>query len=304
MRILALDGGGIRGVLTATLLARLDEATGFLAEVDLFAGTSTGGIIALGLASGLTPDALAKLYLQRGSEIFSDSILADVRDLGGTIGAEYSNENLKEILTETFGDRTLASLAKRVAIPTFQLDDKAPSPAERTWRPKLFHNFPGGDSAGDERIVDVALRTSAAPTYFPTYQGYVDGGVVANNPSMAALAQALDDRNAPADRADLASVVLLSVGSGVRHKYVPGETHDWGIAQWARPLMHIMLEANMGVADFRCRQLLGERYARLEPVLPPDLDVAFDDASRARDLADFAAKVAIDDTAAWLASRW
>jgi patatin-like phospholipase/acyl hydrolase len=303
MRILALDGGGIRGVLTATLLARLEASRGFLAKVDLFAGTSTGGILALGLASGLTPGALAQIYLQRGSEIFSDSILGDVRDLGGTIGAEYSNESLQRILTETFGDRTLASLSKRVVIPTFQLDNRAPSP-DRTWKPKFFHNFPGEDSDGDERIVDVALRTSAAPTYFPTYQGYVDGGVVANNPSLAALAQALDDRNAPADRADLASVVLLSVGTGVRHQYVSGDSHDWGIAQWVKPLVSIMLEGNGGVADFQCRQLLGERYARLEPVLPPGLDVELDDASRAQELADFASRVAIDDTAAWLASSW
>lgn len=306
MRILALDGGGIRGVLTATLLSRLETAVpGFLAKVDLFAGTSTGGILALGLASGLSPDAMAKLYLQQGGDIFDDSVGSEIADLGGAIGAKYDNANLKKILAKVWKTKTLASLAKRVVIPSFQLDNHATSVKDRTWKPKFFHNFPGDDSDGKEKLVDVALRTSAAPTYFPSYQGFVDGGVVANNPAMAALAQALDSRNAPADRADLGTVVLLSVGTGTRLQFISGDQHDWGIAQWVKPLIQLMLEGSAGVADFQCRQLLGDRYERLAPILPPDLNVELDDASRAQDLVDFANdKVVIDDVADWLKAKW
>ena len=75
-----------------------------------------------------------------------------------------------------------------VLIPSFQLDNQAPHAGQRQWKPKFFHNYPGPDSDGAELVVDVAMRTSAAPIYFPTYQSYIDGGVVANDPSMAALA--------------------------------------------------------------------------------------------------------------------
>ena len=121
-----------------------------------------------------------------------------------------------------------------------------------------------------ERVVDVALRTSAAPTYFPAYQGYVDGGVVANNPSMAAVAQALDGRAAGRPLTDL---VLLSIGAGTEPKFIKGRKVDWGWGQWARPLISMMISGVMGVADFQCRQLLGDRYFRLDHVFADGIGI-------------------------------
>jgi len=186
-RILSVDGGGIRGLYAAVLLDRLTlEVPTLVDRVDLVAGTSTGGIIALGLAHGLAPADLVALYRDRAKEIFDDSWLDDLKDLGGLTGADYDNENLKKLLGEIFGKRTtLKQLKKRVLVPTFDLDNESPAPGKRMWKPKFFHNYPGPDSDGEELVVDVALRTSAAPTYFPTYQGYIDGAVVANNPAMA-----------------------------------------------------------------------------------------------------------------------
>jgi uncharacterized protein len=133
------------------------------------------------------------------------------------------------------------------------------------WKPKFFHNFAGPDSDGAEKIADVALRTSAAPTYFPVYQGYVDGGVVANNPSMAALAQAIDGGTGNQQLGDLK---LFSIGTGVTPTFVSGDTLDWGLAQWATVLADMMLEGMMGVADYECARLLGTNYFRLAPILP------------------------------------
>ena len=95
-RILSFDGGGIRGLLSVILIEKLDiMVPGWRDKVDLLAGTSTGGIIALGLADGFTPGDLRELYYDKSPKIFKDSFLDDIRDLGNVVGAEYSNKNLK-----------------------------------------------------------------------------------------------------------------------------------------------------------------------------------------------------------------
>ncbi|GAB4526979.1 MAG: patatin-like phospholipase family protein [Anaerolineae bacterium] len=269
-RILSLDGGGLRGVLTAKVLERLETAhPGFLSQVDLFAGTSTGGILALGLALGLSPTDMGQLYIQAASQVFADSVWDDIRDLGRLTGADYSNWPLKQAILERVGDITLGDLPRRVLISSFQLDNNPQTPGTpRTWKPKFFHNFPGPDSDASQKVVDVALRTSAAPAYFPTYQGYVDGGVVANNPSTCALAQALHPETGGQK---LEEVALLSIGTGVSSKYLPHKDADWGLAQWAPHLISMMIEGGVGLADYQCKQLLGERFLRINPILPGDV---------------------------------
>ncbi|AZU46882.1 hypothetical protein C3B79_1092 [Aeromonas hydrophila] len=119
-RILSLDGGGLRGLITAKILERLNEEesiAGWLDSVDLVAGTSTGGIIALGLSAGKSPNDLANLYMEKGRRIFDDSVFDNVRDLGKTIGADYSNQNLKSELRDFFGGIKLNELQKKVVIP-------------------------------------------------------------------------------------------------------------------------------------------------------------------------------------------
>lgn len=269
-RILSLDGGGMKGVFTARVLERLArERRSLVSRVDLLAGTSTGGVLALGLAAGRTPGRLRRLYRRKGKHIFDDSIWDDLIDMGNATGADYDHDGLEDALKGEFGNQTLKTLEKRVLVPTFDLDARATRDRPRTWKPKFFHNFPGPDSDGDERVRDVAVRTCCAPTYFPAYQGYVDGGVVANNPSVAALAQALHEG------LELREVALLSIGTGAEPKFVRGSP-DWGWGQWARPLVSLMIHGVMGVADFQCRQLLRERYHRLDPYL--SRGVGLDDA--------------------------
>jgi patatin-like phospholipase/acyl hydrolase len=266
-RILSLDGGGMLGLITAIILERLEAANpGFMAQFDLFAGTSTGGLLALGFASGKTPSEARQLYEQLGNEVFADSLLDDIHDLGNLIGAEYSNEPLKDVLSGLFGNITLGGLQKRVLISAFDLDNHSQDPhVARSWKAKFFHNFPGEDSDVDQSVVDVAIYTSAAPTYFPIYQGYIDGGVVACNPSICALAQALDPA---AGAKKLEQVVLLSMGTGLNPKYLDTTDGDWGLAQWAPHLVSLMLEGSADLANYQCHQLLRERYLRLNPILP------------------------------------
>ena len=216
-RVLSLDGGGIRGVVTATVLERLVKAVpDLLSKVDMLTGTSTGGIIALGLARGLTPADMKKLYVDEGKRIFDDSIWDDVIDLGRLRGAEYGNKKLRNILKKLLGANTkLSQLRKRVVIPAFDLDNEHANPDKRTWKPKVFHNFPGKDSDGGMLAWKVGLYTSAAPTYFPSVDGFVDGGVYANNPGMIALTQTQDKRT-HATPPDLSSVRMFPLAPEIR----------------------------------------------------------------------------------------
>ena len=170
-RIISFDGGGTRGLYTAVLLKRLCDAVPELLErTDLYAGTSTGGLIGLSLAHGSTPAALVELYRDHAAAMFDDAWYDDVKDLGQLIGANYDNDNLRGLLEKIVGSSTLGQLGKKVLIPTFCLDNRSQDPdkSRRRWSPKFFHNFPGSDSDEKELALDVALRTSAAPSYFPS----------------------------------------------------------------------------------------------------------------------------------------
>lgn len=305
-RILSLDGGGLRGLITARLLQRLDAMpgiAGWLGRADLLVGTSTGGILALGLAAGQSPQAMGDIYSQRGGAIFDDSIWDNLRDLGKTVGADYSAKGLKAELRRVFGDQRLQDLGRKVAIPAFDLDNEA-SPAERTWKPKIFHNFTGADSDGAQRVADVALYTSAAPTYFPSADGYIDGGVFANNPSIVALVQAISTRNAAHERAALDDVVMLSVGTGVSLTYIKGQTLDWGYAQWAQPLINVLMDGTAGIADYQARQLLGQRYHRLQLVFPPTETIALDAVDKLGRMEALAQAQPLDAVAGWIGQHW
>ena len=307
-RILSFDGGGIRGLVTLTILKRIEgQIPSVIQKADLVAGTSTGGIIALGLAGGKTVDELISLYRDNGAAIFDESWFNDIRDLGGLAGADYDQKNLAKILSGIFKDMQLKDLGKRILIPSFNLDDGNKDETKRTWNPKFFHNFPGEDSDGDESVVDVALDTSAAPTYFPTQATYIDGGVVANNPSMAAVAQTQDTRNTePAPKLD--DIFLLSIGTGTNLSYIKVRNLDWGLAQWAKPLVSLLLDASMGLADFQCRHILKQNYRRIAPVFPHDTNIKLDEWQRSQELIDFGNASPLtdswtgDDVVQWLST--
>ncbi len=144
-------------------------------------------------------------------------------------------------------------------------------------------------------VVDAALRTSAAPTFFPIYQGFIDGGVIANNPSMCALAQAL---SAVAGSQSLRDIRLLSVGTGANPKYLEQKDEDWGLMQWAPNLVSLMLEGSVGLADYQCRQALQKRYHRLNPYLP--IPIGLDGIAEIPRLKDIAARENLTETVRWL----
>lgn len=307
-RILTLDGGGIRGLLSAVLMDELDRRhPGWISQVDMIAGTSSGGILALALANGMQPAQLVELYYALGPIIFKDNLFDDVRDLGRLIGADYSTKHLRGELRKIFADTRLQDLDKRVLITAFDLDNEAASPEERSWKPKFFHNFPGADSDGEQRLADVALYTSAAPTYFPSVDGYIDGGVVANHPGMVALSQTQDERSEIPDRPRVAEIRLLSIGAGRVLSYIKGPTHNWGLVQWAKPLLNLMLDAVSGVPDFQCRQMLGANYHRLNYTFADGKGIGLGEWKKRDRLVEIGRQemlTELDAAADWLAEHW
>ena len=304
-RVVSIDGGGIRGLVTTVLLQRIAATPGlenFLDSADLIAGTSTGVLLALAIAHNLELGKIRDLYITKGRKIFDDSWLDDLVDLGKLRGADYDMGPLRHELKKLFGNTTLAQLKKRVLITAFDLDNENPDPAKRTWKPKLFHNFPGPNSDRASFAVDVGLYTSSAPTYFPSVDGYIDGGVYASNPSMCALAQTQDSRYSPTP--SMNEVLLLSLGTGTSLQYIKGKSHDWGYAQWVKPLINLMLDGTAGIADYQCGQVIGERYHRLAPFFPAGTTVPMDDVDKIPYMIEFAEALPIDRTIKWLKRTW
>jgi patatin-like phospholipase/acyl hydrolase len=304
-RVLSLDGGGIRGLITVILLQRMSQEQGlenWLDQVDLVAGTSTGGLLALAIAKGLDLQVIRDLYEQKGKDIFDESWIDDVVDLGTIIGSKYDNTGLAAELKRIFDTTTLGQLARHVLITSFDLDNEDPDPMKRQWKPKLFHNLPGQSNDDNCLAYQVGLYTSAAPTYFPSEDSFIDGGVYANNPSMCALAQTQDIRNATIP--SLSEVVLLSLGTGTSLTYIQAKNLDWGYAQWAKPLLNLIMDGVGGIADYQCKQLLGDRYSRLAPIFPPGVSIPMDDVKRIPDIVAFAQIVPLTSTLAWLKDQW
>lgn len=273
--ILSCDGGGIRGLLSARIIQRLQAEIPFLDQVDLFAGTSTGGLIALGLANGASPDDLVDLYRGRGAEIFTTvvprppvkgrlrGLFVDLGDrtqhlLGDHPFAprelfhpKYPIDGLRAVLTDFFGDATLGGLrtGKSALVTTLRLFTEA-----KNWAPLVLHNVgEGPGAAGNNRVqdcrtpatklLDAALCTSAAPLYFPPHLhpefGFcVDGGLFANCPASVAMGLACR-----ANKGGVRGIRILSIGTGTQvngididHSLPFNRASEYGALAWLSPV--------------------------------------------------------------------
>lgn len=211
-RILSIDGGGIRGLFPAALLAGLEgrylNGSPIGAHFDLIAGTSTGGVIALGLGAGLRAAQLFELYSRRGREIFPPASPASrpARKVLGFFRYRYERRALMRALADTFGNTKLAESRVRLCVPS------ADGRHGDLYVFKTPHH-PDFRLDGRELMTKIGAATSAAPTYFrPLEDGgfsFVDGGLWANNPVMVGLVDALSCFAVPRDR-----IRILSVGCG------------------------------------------------------------------------------------------
>jgi patatin-like phospholipase/acyl hydrolase len=302
-RILTLDGGGIRGFFTARLLCRIESARpGWLDRVDLIAGTSTGSIIAFALARGMAAGDIAAIYEKSAARIFSTSLRERLLDAGGLIGPRYDVRRLAAVLRQVFHDLRLRDLDRKVLVPAFNLDDGNPEASRRRWKPKIFHNFPGPTGDPGALVRQVALYSSAVPVVFAPVDGYIDGGVFAANPTLCAVAQTQDRRSlALPPRFD--DLRVLSLGTGKSPLHIPERSVEWGMVQWAKPLLGLVLDAGVAAVDYQCRQLLDDRYHRLNPWLD-GRPILLDDIEALPLLRQAAEATDLEPTLEWLDRAW
>lgn len=263
-RVLSLDGGGMRGIFTASVIATIEEDIGgrLADHLDLIVGTSTGGIIGLGLASGKSGQEMLDFYAEHGESIFrKPRLLGGWRKTArGLFRPKYDRAPLDEILQAEFGDARLNDLNTAVCITAHELV----AGTTRVWKDDHHADLHGG---GDQLIWKVAAATSAAPTYFAPVQlsphdSHVDGGVWANNPAMVGITEGVRY----AER-QLSEIRLLSVGTTIRNFQVanPAHAENMGLLSWLRKARELLLSDSTSMAaDRQAKLLLADgNYLRL-----------------------------------------
>jgi patatin-like phospholipase/acyl hydrolase len=308
--ILTIDGGGVRGIIPAIVLRELEEKlkkkrkTAPLASYfDLVAGTSTGGIIALGICApnpkdrtqpACTSDDLVKLYRNRSKEIFGP--LQSMQVFGIMMDDKYSVAPLEGILQELLGDTTSDNMLYDFLITAYEIEER---------RPKVFSSLTTDEKKRRYFIRDLARATSAAPTFFEparveklhqpeNFESLVDGGLFAANPSMVTLMHAVKLGW------DMQDITMLSLGTGRESRpYLYNEVKKWGNISWILanrgvPIISMLLQSQTVVIDEAMHMLLEDRYLRVDgPLLKnmgsDDLDDSTD--QNIRELEIFADRI-------------
>jgi len=296
MRILSIDGGGIRGILPGQILISLEEKLKTKSGdpsarigdyFDLFAGTSTGAILS---AAYICPDddrrpkfsaqEAVNFYLEDGDEIFDVSFWRSIGTLGGVNDEKYSAEELERILKTAFGDTKLSELLKPTCLVSYDVKRRLPA---------IFKQHTAIVKNRDFLVRDLLRGSTAAPTYFeaariyslpPLQQKYVlvDGGMVANDPALCAYSEAIKFDGIEG----IKDMVIVSLGTGKQLKgYTYSEIKDWGPLGWAKPSIDIALEGGPQMTEYYLSQIAStvdnSMFFRIQPELygaDPALDNA------------------------------
>lgn len=278
-KILSLDGGGIKGLYAAELLAGIERKTGKLTGdyFDMICGTSTGGIIALGITCGIPCEQIARFYTDHGPLIFprGNWRKRTFRRLRQAFfGTKYGNANLKNILNEFLGDhRMMTSANHLMCIPTFNITQGRPTVFKKPFGP--YHRD------GRFSMVEVALATSAAPTYLPSISiegdQYVDGGLYGNNPSMIGYTEAkdhfigkehtIDGHKITYDRISMLSIKLPGDPKGERPFINPRRS----FSKWGAKLVGTAMTGSDYIAAYQTRKLIERDGGIFYRLTPPSL---------------------------------
>ena len=261
MRVLAIDGGGIRGLIPALVLAEIERRCGRPAGqlFDLVAGTSTGAIIACALTrpDPLPAERIAQIYVEEGPAIFDRTLLKKITSVDGYVDERYDDAGLVASLERHLGDVRLAQADPAILLTAYDLERRGAVLMRRE---------------DDVTMVDAAHASSAAPSYFePVPVGaatLVDGGVFATNPSVCAYAEV-----------DGELELLVSLGTGEHTRRLPyEEVRGWGKLEWAQPILDVVFDGSADAVDLQLSRLLDDRYVRLQTRLVEASD-DLDDAS-------------------------
>jgi patatin-like phospholipase/acyl hydrolase len=288
-RILSLDGGGIMGAFAASALASFERVTGrrVVDHFDLITGTSTGGILAIGLAMGASAEELLRFYETEGPRIFPRRIGARgwVERLGDVFRPKFSDEALRTAIQAVVGDRPLREARTRLVIPSYDVN---------TGKIYLFKtpHHPGYAHHGDLPALDAALATSAAPTYFPAHTiagrgTFIDGGLWANCPAMVGVVEAMDFLDQARER-----IRMLSISTTSYPFRLDNPDQLRGLAGWAPKLLDTFMfgQAQSAVSMAFCLLKRG-LFHRIDYLVPPKT-FAMDNAACAGQLAAMGRQIA------------
>ena len=283
-KILSLSGGGYLGLYTISVLEKLEEEFGRpLGQVfDLIAGTSIGGIIALGLSSGVPAKDIRKEFEDKGEVIFPNRPLREFVKIAGVPisnlrKSKYSSDALRKVIQKIVGERAkIGDLSTNTIIPAVNLSKG---------RPQVFKTPHHETFIRDKHlsVIDVALATSAAPTFFPIHriggELFADGGLYANSPDRLALHEALHFLEQPIDQ-----VSMLSVGTTTSNFSISNSTNtDMGVGDWMSEqlLIRVLMSAQQASVDDMMKHSLGDRYVRIdcEPSQAQQKGLSLDSAS-------------------------
>jgi uncharacterized protein len=263
-QILSLDGGGIKGLFSAAVLAKWEEDLGcrIADSFDLIVGTSTGGIIALGLGLGLRPREIVRFYLDQGNKIFPNGWTTPYRTAKQFIHSKFSSVPLRSALQDCFGEKLLGHSKNRLAIPSYDLGQGDVRIFKTAHHERLRRDF-------KLPAWKVALATSAAPTYFPAFRDIeerrlIDGGVWANNPLMLGVVEALSVLGIPRER-----ISALSLGTTEPVKHRSNGLDNGGLWQWKLDAADVIMCSQSAAATAQATLLLGEeRLFRINAKVP------------------------------------
>lgn len=265
-RILSIDGGGLRGIVPAMVIDKIESVKGKpISELfDVVVGTSTGGIIACCLKYGYSGKDIVNMFKTYGYTIFPRTPMTPIK---GLFFAKYSSSGLRELLTKYLADAKLSDPGEiEIIVPAYDLDRRCPIIFRST---RAAHN-----RRYDFCLDDIAMATSAAPTYFePAYiysidgSGYkcIDGGVYANNPAMVGYVAEVSRLK---NRDDF---LVVSLGTG--RAWTPAKLGGWGLSSWIRPLLDVISDGIGDTVSYELGQLLPRgRYYRLQATMNHKLD--------------------------------
>ena len=281
-RVLSIDGGGIRGIIPAVWLDKLEdrlEARGqtLAKSFDLICGTSTGSILAAAVACEVPMNQVIAMFRQRGPEIFRrptyKHLLKKLFRISGVLSANYSHKPLESALREVLGNVRLNETKTRLCIPAYDIGHR------RTF---FFRSY--DSDVNRNEIWKACLSSSSAPTYFPVYQVeleddgerfLVDGGISANNPSGVGIAEAIaiQRKRSLVDSEDVRPIQLISMGTGSSTRNLtPGLKGNKGSAAWASSILDVMFDGSADVSANIAEQVLDPNaYVRLQFELKPGL---------------------------------
>lgn len=291
VKVLSIDGGGVYGIVSAMLLHEIEIRTGkrIVELFDFVAGTSTGGIITLGLTKPdetgkkpqYTAEDLVTLYETQSSRIFSRSFLHSVRALNNLIDEKYQSDGIDHVLRRFFGNTMLTESLTEVLVTSYDIERRKPYFFKRHKARKT--------EARNFLIRDIARATSAAPSYFEPAKFMnteksesfvlIDGGVYANNPAMCAYAEVKNMYP------EVEEITLISIGRcAVQQPFPYEKAKEWGTAQWLVPLLDVMFDGVAETVDYQLQHIFmvnsSEKniYTRIMVPVPPSF-ITFDDAN-------------------------